>query len=121
MERLWLVIDRTNWRLGKIEINILLVAVILSGQALPLMWTLLPHGGSSNSALRNALLERVLLVLPTKRIAGLPGDRESTLQEMVQVPEYSADRALYALYLPQSQYQGGRHPHLGTLQGHSDR
>ena len=75
-ERLWLVIDRTNWRLGKTEINILLVAVILNGQALPLMWTLLPHGGSSNSAVRNALLERVLLVLPAKRIAGLLGDRE---------------------------------------------
>ena len=75
-ERLWLVIDRTNWRLGKTEINVLLVAVILNGQALPLMWTLLPHGGSSNSAVRNALLERVLLVLPAKRIAGLLGDRE---------------------------------------------
>ena len=75
-ERLWLVIDRTNWRLGKTEINILLVAVILNGQALPLMWTLLPHGGSSSSAVRNALLERVLLVLPAKRIAGLLGDRE---------------------------------------------
>ena len=75
-DRLWLVIDRTNWRLGKIEINILLVAVILNRQALPLMWTLLPHGGSSNSAVRNALLERVLLVLPAKRIAGLLGDRE---------------------------------------------
>ena len=75
-ERLWLVIDRTNWRLGKTEINILLVAVILNGQALPLMWTLLPHGGSSSSAIRNALLERVLLVLPAKRIAGLLGNRE---------------------------------------------
>jgi len=37
MDRLWLVIDRTNWRLGKIEINILLVLVIVNGQALPLM------------------------------------------------------------------------------------
>lgn len=75
-DRLWLVIDRTNWRLGKTEINILLVAVIHGGQALPLMWTLLPHGGSSSSAVRNALLERVFLVLPAKRIAGLLGDRE---------------------------------------------
>ena len=75
-KRLWLVIDRTNWRLGKTEINILLVAVILNGQALPLMWTLLPHGGSSNSAVRNALMGRVLHVLPAKRIAGLLGDRE---------------------------------------------
>lgn len=75
-ERLWLVIDRTNWRLGKIELNILLVAVILNGQALPLMWSLLPHGGSSSAAVRNALLERVLLVLPAERMAGLLGDRE---------------------------------------------
>ena len=75
-ERLWLMIDRTNWRLGKTEINILMVAVLVQGQALPLMWTLLPHGGSSNSAVRNALMERVLHVLPAKRIAGLLGDRE---------------------------------------------
>ena len=75
-ERLWLVIDRTNWRLGKTEINILLVAVIVHGQALPLMWTLLPHGGSSSSTVRNALMGRVLHVLPAKRIAGLLGDRE---------------------------------------------
>ena len=59
----------------------MLVAVILNGQALPLMWTLLPHGGSSNSSVRNALMERVLQVLPAKRIAGLLGDRESTLQK----------------------------------------
>ena len=30
-ERLWLVIYRTNWRLGKTEINILLVAVSAAG------------------------------------------------------------------------------------------
>ena len=75
-ERVWLVIDRTNWQLGKRPINILVVAVIIRGQALPLMWTLLPHGGSSNSTTRNALLDRVLLVLPAERIAGLLGDRE---------------------------------------------
>ena len=75
-ERLWLVIDRTNWKLGTSELNILVVAVILKGHALPLLWTLLPHGGSSSAAVRNALLERVLLVLPARRIAGLLGDRE---------------------------------------------
>jgi len=48
-EHLWLVIDRTTWRLGKTEINILLVAVILNGQALPLMWTLLPHAATQLS------------------------------------------------------------------------
>ena len=54
-ERLWLVIDRTNWRLGRTEFNILLVALILNGQALPLMWTLPPHGGSSNAAVAFAM------------------------------------------------------------------
>ena len=72
----WLVIDRTNWRLGKVDINILLVAVMVRGQAMPLMWTLLPHRGNSDAATRNALLERVLTVLPAARIAGLLADRE---------------------------------------------
>jgi len=58
-ERLWFIINRMNWRLGETEINILMVAVFLQGQTLPLMWTLLPHGGSSNSAVRNALMERM--------------------------------------------------------------
>ena len=37
---------------------------------MPLMWTL------SDAATRNALLERVLTVLPAARIAGLLADRE---------------------------------------------
>ena len=43
---------------------------------MPLMWTLLPHRGNSDAATRNALLERVLTVLPAARIAGLLADRE---------------------------------------------
>lgn len=75
-ERLWLVMDRTNWRLGRATFNILLVAVIVRGQALPLLWTLLPHGGSSGSPARGDLMSRLLAILPAERIAGLLGDRE---------------------------------------------
>jgi Transposase DDE domain len=75
-QRLWLVMDRTNWQLGKTSLNVLLVAVIVRGQALPLLWTLLPHGGSSGSPARSDLMTRVLAVLPTERIAGLLADRE---------------------------------------------
>lgn len=75
-ERLWLVMDRTHWQLDKTSLNILLVAVIVRGQALPLLWTLLPHGGSSGAPARSDLMTRVLAMLPTERIAGLLADRE---------------------------------------------
>lgn len=71
-----LILDRTNWKLGQQDVNILLLSAVWNGFALPLMWTLLPHGGSSSQVIRNALLERFLQVCPVERIGGLLADRE---------------------------------------------
>lgn len=79
-ERLWLVMDRTCWKLGQQDFNILVLAVIVRGQALPLLWTLFPHGGSSGTPGRCDLLSRVLALLPADRIAGLLADREFVAQ-----------------------------------------
>lgn len=42
----------------------------------PLVWTLLPPGGSSAHSDRQALVERFLAVRGERRVAGLLGDRE---------------------------------------------
>ena len=54
-----LAMDRTNWEFGKTTINILMISVIWSGIGIPLMWTLLPNAGNSNTQARTDLLDRL--------------------------------------------------------------
>lgn len=71
-----LILDRTNWKLGQQDVNILLLSAVWNGFSLPLMWTILPHGGSSSQLLREELLMRFLTVCPDRKISGLLADRE---------------------------------------------
>jgi hypothetical protein len=71
-----LAMDRTNWDFGRTPINILMVSVIWNGVGIPLIWTLLPTAGNSNSETRACLLDRLHQVFPDLRIAALTGDRE---------------------------------------------
>ena len=71
-----LILDRTNWKLGQQDVNILLLSAVWGGFSLPLMWTVLPHGGSSSQMLREELLTRFLLVCPDRTITSLLADRE---------------------------------------------
>src|SRR6187401_2701681 len=41
----YLALDRTNWKFGKTDINILMLAIVWQGIAIPCMWTLLPKPG----------------------------------------------------------------------------
>ena len=73
----WLLaLDRTDWKLGKIHINILMLAVAHKGVAIPLMWTVLGKAGNSNTKERTALLSRFCDQFGADEIAGLTGDRE---------------------------------------------
>jgi len=90
-----LILDRTNWKLGQQDVHILLLSAVWNGFALPLMWTLLPHGGSSSQMIRNALLERFLQICPVECIGGLLADRESTLQRLVRLSRSARHCALY--------------------------
>ncbi|MBZ9712540.1 IS4 family transposase [Deinococcus multiflagellatus] len=73
---LHLILDRTNWKLGKQDVNILLLSAVWDGFSLPLMWALLPHGGSSSQQVREALLSRFLQCCPERHIGTLLADRE---------------------------------------------
>jgi len=73
-----LVIDRTNWKLGRKPVNVLFVGVLIKGSIyLPLIWEALPKHGSSSQKERTALIERLKGLWPdsqTKFV--LVGDRE---------------------------------------------
>lgn len=74
--KLYLIIDRTNWFWGKKKINVFMLAVAYEGLAIPLYWTLLPKAGSSNSTEQKILLNRFIKEFGKERIAGILGDRE---------------------------------------------
>jgi len=71
-----LAMDRTNWEFGKTTINILMIAVIWNGVGVPLIWTLLPSAGNSNTKARTDLLDRLHEAFPDLKVAALTGDRE---------------------------------------------
>ena len=70
------ILDRTNWVLGTRNINVLMLAVVWRSVAIPLLYELLPHGGSSNQHTRAELLRDALTLLKAQDIECLLGDRE---------------------------------------------
>jgi hypothetical protein len=70
-----LILDRTNWKWGKADLNFLILSVMWKSFSFPLAWQVLPHSGNSNTATRIALLESVLPLMQGKSLA-LLADRE---------------------------------------------
>jgi hypothetical protein len=75
-KKIYLAMDRTNWKFGKVNINILTIAIIYKGIAIPVHWVLLPKRGNSNHEERINLIQSLLTFIPKDRIAGLLADRE---------------------------------------------
>ncbi len=74
-----LSMDRTNWKFGKTNINILTIGISWRGTAIPLVWMLLNKRGQSNQSERILLLESLLSWLNHEqqtRIRYLLMDRE---------------------------------------------
>lgn len=71
-----LTLDRTNWKLGSVEINFLVLGVVYQGLAIPLFWTVRPKAGNSSTLERKALLERYWKSFRGQPVAYLLGDRE---------------------------------------------
>lgn len=79
--KLTFVMDRTNWKLGGADLNLLVLGVALGGVVLPLSWKVLPHGGNSDTRARMLLVGLLLKRLPARRWAVLVADREFVGQE----------------------------------------
>lgn len=71
-----LSIDRTNWQLGNTDINIFMLGVIYQGVAFPLLFSMLPKKGNSNSGERIDLIERFINLFGRDCIESLSADRE---------------------------------------------
>lgn len=68
--------DRTQWQYGDTTFNILMLAVVHQGVAIPLVWTMLETEGNSNTLERSRLFNRYLVLFGERQIDCLTADRE---------------------------------------------
>ncbi len=72
-----LILDRTNWKFGETDINYLVLALRIEGVgAIPLLWTVLPKKGNSNTGERIDLMKEFFKIFPDAQIGSFAGDRE---------------------------------------------
>lgn len=71
-----LALDRTNWKIGSTDVNILMLAIVTRRFRVPLLWSLIGHQGNSDSDQRIALMRRYLALFPSESIELLLADRE---------------------------------------------
>jgi hypothetical protein len=70
-----LCLDRTNWKIGAKDINLLVLCIAARRVRIPILWSVL-DAGSSNTADREALMKRYMRVFGTGSIGILLADRE---------------------------------------------
>ena len=70
-----LVMDRTHWRLGRTDLNVLCVGLVYQGVSIPLEYQSLQKPGNSNPDERKRILTKVLAYLDP-RLCCLVADRE---------------------------------------------
>jgi len=71
-----LALDRTEWKRGDTTVNLLVLAVVTHGCAVPLLWRVLPECGSSDTPERIELLSRFVKQFGRERLRLLTADRE---------------------------------------------
>ena len=76
-----LALDRTNWKLGKSQINIPMLSLVYKGISFPLLWQVLGKqvlgkAGNSNTRERIEILERFVAPFGKEKIAYICADRE---------------------------------------------
>jgi hypothetical protein len=71
-----LSLDRTNWKLGSKDINILVLAVVYKGIAFPILFKVEPKAGNSSTRQRIDLMNRYDKLFGIKTIDCLLADRE---------------------------------------------
>lgn len=68
--------DRTNWKFGQLDINVLVIAVVYHRVAFPLLFQLLPKFGNSNTNERIELIEPFIRLFGSASLDCLTTDRE---------------------------------------------
>jgi len=71
-----LVMDRTNWKFGQTNINVLALAIVYDGVAFPILISMLDKRGTSHTQERIAIMERYIQLFGIETIECLLADRE---------------------------------------------
>jgi transposase len=71
-----LTIDRTNWKVGKLDINIFMLGIVYQGVAFPLLFSMLAKRGNSNTQERIDLINRYINLFGKNTINCIVADRE---------------------------------------------
>jgi Transposase DDE domain len=71
-----LALDRTNWKVGAVDINILMLSIVYRGIGFPVIWLVLPKAGNSDTSERKTVIEIFIDLFGARNIARLLGDRE---------------------------------------------
>jgi hypothetical protein len=83
-EAAWrLSLDRTQWHFGSGVVNILVLALVHQGVAIPLVWLFLPNRSNAYTYQRLVLMQRFRLFFPAQAVAFVSADREFIGREWV--------------------------------------
>ena len=74
--QLLLAVDRTNWRYGDKDINLLVLSVVINGCGVPLFWIELDSRGNSDTEERKQLMDEFILAFGADKIRYVLADRE---------------------------------------------
>ncbi len=72
----YFTLDRTNWQWDKININILMLAIVYKGVSVPVYWTVFNKRGNSNTQERIDLMEKFIAQFGKQNIIRILADRE---------------------------------------------
>ena len=70
-----LALDRTNWKVGAVDLNILMLSIVYRGIGIPVVWIVLSKSGASDTSERTTV-EIFLDLFGAQNVAWLLGDRE---------------------------------------------
>jgi len=71
-----IAIDRTNWKFGQSNINILVLAIVYKGVAFPILFKLMPKRGNSNTKERIQIINHYIRLFGKESLHYLVADRE---------------------------------------------
>lgn len=66
-----LALDRTNWQVGAVDINILMLSIVYRGIGFPVVWLVLPKAGNSDTTERESVIETFIDLFGAPKIACL--------------------------------------------------
>ena len=83
-----LALDRTNWKVGAVDLNILMLSIVYRGVGIPVVWTVLPKAGNSDTSERTTVIEIFLDLFGAQNIVCLLGHRT----QMVSLSQAPSDQ-----------------------------